>query len=361
MTRVLIAYDASDAARAALAAAAALFPAAETIVVTVHPPSPEPESAGMARVALPESVIREGLENMRSEHEREAQETADAGAAAFAFLAGHEAGTAIVPGASAWRALRDEAVRSEADVLVCGTHAKSRLDRWMLGSTASSLVHHLELPLLIVPEGEADFAGPVMAGYDDSEGARAALRFAAAHLGARPVVVGHGWQSPTRHTLRGHALAGSRVGVLEEYAKAVDEVAAEVAQDTAAEGAAFARELGLDASVGDVRVRSRRVARAARRRARGAGGRGAGRLARPRRGRVDRPRVRGVRPRARRLAPGPGGSRGWRRKRPAERDELTSPRWGAVSSVRPRRPRRSESPGNARRPGRSRHGDRRRP
>ena len=159
MTRVLIAYDASDAARAALAAAAALFPAAETIVVTVHPPSPEPESAGMARVALPESVIREGLENMRSEHEREAQETADAGAAAFAFLAGHDAATAIVPGASAWRALRDEAVRCDADVLVCGTHAKGRLDRWMLGSTASSLVHHLELPLLIVPEGEAELRG----------------------------------------------------------------------------------------------------------------------------------------------------------------------------------------------------------
>ena len=36
--------------------------------------------------------------------------------------------------------------------------------------------------------------------------------------------------------------------MLEEYAKAVDEVAAEVAQDTAAEGAAYARELGLDAT-----------------------------------------------------------------------------------------------------------------
>ena len=74
MTRVLIGFDGSEAARASIVAAAALFPDAETLVATVRTPPPTLEAAALARIALPDAVIREGSERMRAENERQAQE-----------------------------------------------------------------------------------------------------------------------------------------------------------------------------------------------------------------------------------------------------------------------------------------------
>ena len=87
----------------------------------------------------------------------------------------------------------------------------------------------------------------MLAGYDESDGARGALRFAAAHLGQRPIVVAHAWRSPARHTLRGQALTHSRIDMFKEYAEAVDTIWGEVAMESADDGAGFARELGLEA------------------------------------------------------------------------------------------------------------------
>ena len=91
MTRLLIAYDASESARASIAAAAALFPGAEAVVATVHGPPPTIEAAAVARIALPNAVIREGVERMRAEAERRARETAAEGAAELARAAGLDA------------------------------------------------------------------------------------------------------------------------------------------------------------------------------------------------------------------------------------------------------------------------------
>ena len=73
MTRVLIGFDGSEAARASIVAAAALFPDAETLVATVRTPPPTLEAGALARIALPDAVIREGIERMRAENERQAQ------------------------------------------------------------------------------------------------------------------------------------------------------------------------------------------------------------------------------------------------------------------------------------------------
>ena len=117
----------------------------------------------------------------------------------------------------------------------------------MLGSTASTLVHHARVPLLVVPEGEHALAGPLLAGWDDSDGARAALAFAAAHLRTRALIVAHGWRSPVRHTLRGSAMRDSPVTLLRDYAEGLDAIFERDAADSAARGARAARGLGLDA------------------------------------------------------------------------------------------------------------------
>jgi nucleotide-binding universal stress UspA family protein len=247
MTRVLIGFDGSEAARAAIAAAAALFGDAETFVATVRTPPPSLEAAAVARIALPDAVIREGVERMRDESERQAHEIAADGAAAFASVAGREATPVIVTGLSTWRALRDEAVARDAHVLVCGTRGEGGVDRVLVGSTASSLVHHLQVPMLIVPAGTRDLTGPLLAGFDGSEGAGEALRFAASHLPARRIVVAKAWRSPVRHGVRGQTLVHSGIDMFEDYAATMDQIWSEVAQDVADDGVARARELGLTA------------------------------------------------------------------------------------------------------------------
>ena len=246
MTRLLIAYDASEAARAAVAAGAALFPGAQAVVANIHPPPPTLESAAVARIALPDSVIRVGIERLREEAEVSARKTADEGAAE-ARARGLKATAAVLWSLSTWCTLRDEARRREADVVVCGTRGEGPVDRVLLGSTATSLLYHSELPLLVVPAGHANPNGPVLAGFHGSEGARDALRFAAVHLRGRRHVICHAWRSPVRHSLRGRALAHSGVDVFEDYATGADSVWGEVAQAVAEDGTAFARELGLTA------------------------------------------------------------------------------------------------------------------
>lgn len=247
MTRLLIAYDDSPPAQAAITAAGTLFTDAEAIVAHVHTPPPLPGSGALARAALPESVIREGLAHMRAEIEVHANATIAAGMQ-HAAGAGLHAESRLAPSVTAWRALRELGQETNADAIVCGTRGNGPMGRIVLGSTASSLLYHADRPLLVVPAELSDLGGPVLVGWDDSDGARGALGFVAAHLSGRPVLVAHVWHSPVRHSVRGQLLAGSGAGVLERYAKDVDTIWGEVAAEMAERGAAYAREHGLEAT-----------------------------------------------------------------------------------------------------------------
>ncbi len=246
MTRLLIGYDGSDFARAAITTAGALFGRAEAVVATVHPPPPSLESGALARIALPDAMIREGIQRMRDEAQQHASATAQEGAG-VADAAGLRATASVLTGLSAWRALRAEAVEVGADAVVCGTQGQRAFERVVLGSTASSLLHHADLPLFVVPRSEAPLDGPWLAGYDDSDGAREALRFFAGHVRHRSLVVAHVWRSPVRHTRRGQALVHSGIDTFADHVETVDRICAEAAQETAEGGVAYARGIGLTA------------------------------------------------------------------------------------------------------------------
>lgn len=49
-----------------------------------------------------------------------------------------------------------ELARDRIDLIVVGTHAKSGLGRWILGSTSAALLDEAQLPVLLVPQGELD-------------------------------------------------------------------------------------------------------------------------------------------------------------------------------------------------------------
>jgi nucleotide-binding universal stress UspA family protein len=246
MTRLLIGYDGSESARGAIGAAAGLFRGAEAVIAHVHPAPPPPETGALARIALPEPMIQEGLQRLREDIEANARTTVEDGVQ-HAAAAGLQATPCTAEAVSAWRTLRDLAEREAADLIVCGTRGQGAIDRFVVGSTASGLLHHADRPLLVVPEGEHPLDGPLLAGFDGSEGARAALRFAAEHLRGREVIVAHAWRSPVRRSLRGQALLASSVDVLEEYADGVDAAWRDVAVECAQEGAVFAGEHGLTA------------------------------------------------------------------------------------------------------------------
>ncbi len=244
MTRLLIGYDGSDCARSAVSAAGALFRGADATVAHVRAEPLRPEQGAMARIALPSDVLRAGIEEIGRQALERARERAEEGAA-LAREAGLHASAVTLTGDRPWRALL--AVARDADVLVCGTRGRGAVERATLGSTASSLVHHTQVPLLVAGAEAASLDGPLVAGYDGSDGAQVALAFAAEHLRGRPLVVATMWHSPVRHSLSGHAFMESPIALLHEYAQGIDDICAEISEGTATEGAERARSLGLDA------------------------------------------------------------------------------------------------------------------
>jgi nucleotide-binding universal stress UspA family protein len=150
MTRLLLAYDGSAASLSAIGTAAALFPGADAVIANIKPPDPTVESAAMARIALSDSMIRDGVAHMRAEHARDERELMARGEDA-AVAAGLRVTPRIVEGITPWRALRALADELAVDVIVCGTRGDGAIDRFLLGSTATSMLHHADRPLLVVP------------------------------------------------------------------------------------------------------------------------------------------------------------------------------------------------------------------
>ncbi len=139
-----------------------------------------------------------------------------------------------------------ERAKSDADLLVMATHGRGGLERAWLGSVADEVVHHVRLPVLLVP-AQADEAAPeeatfehVLVATDGSKAAVAATRQAAevARLfGARltllrVVSVPAGLSSPYIP----HAAQLDRETTERRRAESerfLDELAAEVGEETA--------------------------------------------------------------------------------------------------------------------------------
>jgi nucleotide-binding universal stress UspA family protein len=145
---VVIAYDGSADSDAAVREAGRLFAGQQAIVLTVW--ESNARMAGSARVALPGAVIQEAIATLDAEGEREAQETAEGGAA-LASDSGLDASAAVAKAAhNVWTTILDEADRSEATVLVVGSRGRSGVKAAILGSVSNALAVHSRQPVLVV-------------------------------------------------------------------------------------------------------------------------------------------------------------------------------------------------------------------
>ena len=124
---LLIAFDGSAAAEAAVRAAAALFPGARATVLTIHEPAVGAVTAFRAGGGL---MSPELVEQNVAELERELVGEAKAAAAEGAKLAeavGLVAESAVAPGErQPWEPILAAAAERGADVVVCGTRGRGR-------------------------------------------------------------------------------------------------------------------------------------------------------------------------------------------------------------------------------------------
>jgi nucleotide-binding universal stress UspA family protein len=244
--QVLIAYDGSSSAQAAIRVTADFLPEAEARVLAVYG-SPISFDLVVQAGALPTPEARRSVDELAREAMDEARTTAEQGTR-LAVESGLRAEAVAVEEHRAWRAILDEADAHDVDLVVSGTRGRGAFARALLGSTSTGLLHHTTRPLLIVPEDGGGGEGPIILAYDDSDEAREAIAVTARLFERRSAVVVHVWESPVQHTLSGKALSAAPLGEIREITSDFDAMLASVAASTVEDGAALARGAGLRAT-----------------------------------------------------------------------------------------------------------------
>jgi nucleotide-binding universal stress UspA family protein len=146
-------------------------------------------------------------------------------------------------------------VTYDADLVVVGRHGMGFVERAVIGSTADEVVHHARCPVVVVPRAAGTDVRRVVVGTDGSEGAAAAVRWAAATAVARRVrlVVLHAAHPPYDATaLYGVMPSFDDHGAAEAFVEdAVAKVRADVGDAIPVEGV-VARTGAVPALAGEV-------------------------------------------------------------------------------------------------------------
>jgi nucleotide-binding universal stress UspA family protein len=190
--QVLMGYDGSPAANAAIDVAVQLFPHARARIAYVWMP-PIANADLRQRLWPATGGVNEFVEAVEREGEQEANRIAATGVT-LAGAAGWEAEALVL------RCLGGEGVRVaelaeqvDTDVVVVGSRGLGGA-RAVLGSVSDMVVHYSPRPVLVVPHPLliADYTalsdGPVLVGFDGSDGARTALATATRLFPTRSVL-----------------------------------------------------------------------------------------------------------------------------------------------------------------------------
>ena len=177
--RVIVGYDGSPAAMAAIDAGAALFPQAHAWITHLWVP-PFAGKDVRERLWTVAANVDELVESIEREGNHEAHRLADRGVR-FARTAGWEA-EPLVRRSYGGEGLRFAQLAREmdADLVLVGSRGLGGT-RAVLGSVSDMVVHHTPRPVLVVPhpllitEQDALADGPVLVGWDGSAGSAAAL------------------------------------------------------------------------------------------------------------------------------------------------------------------------------------------
>jgi nucleotide-binding universal stress UspA family protein len=170
--RILVPTDCSDVADAAAEAAIALARLFDADLVAIHAPEPGVRSPGTGDRADDPAPSR-GEEALNDIAERAAD-------------AGLEVTTAVVDGdAPIHRLVLGYAAEHDVDCIVMGTHGRTGLDRFALGSVTERTVRESPVPVVTVHEGTVVTPGmeAILVPTDGSESAGAAIDHAVELVG----------------------------------------------------------------------------------------------------------------------------------------------------------------------------------
>lgn len=236
---VLIGYDGSPAAMAAIDAGGRLLPGAHAWVANLWTP-PFASEAVRRRLRASARSAGELVERTEREGEREADRLAAAGTT-LARAAGLDAEPVVK---KSWGGeglvLAQLAEQLSADVVLVGSRGLGRAQT-LLGSVSNTTVHYASRPTVMVPssmladEYDALADGPVVVGWDGSAGAQAALA-AAQHVfaGRDIVVVAVGDDPGGAEPPAGDRLVAVRIAARDSSAKATSEALTTVGEQRSA-------------------------------------------------------------------------------------------------------------------------------
>jgi nucleotide-binding universal stress UspA family protein len=150
---ILIGYDGSDDAKAAIEQAASLFPDQTAVVLTVW--EPYSEIVGRTPAALGILAGLDDTQQVDEECRKSAEETAESGAG----LA-RTAGLAASPGIHSRRGSVAEAIlaaadRADARAIVLGSRGLGGVGSLLLGSVSHAVLQHTDRAVVIVPSPHA--------------------------------------------------------------------------------------------------------------------------------------------------------------------------------------------------------------
>lgn len=147
---ILIAYDGSEHARAAIEHAGDVLRPRRAVVICVW--AAVVEALPAAALGMPGPIAIAGGEKLDAVARERAQELADQGAQ-LARQAGLDAeARAIEASGSAWHGIVRCAEEIDAAVIVTGTRGRSAMAAAFLGSTAQGVLHHAHRPVLVAAQ-----------------------------------------------------------------------------------------------------------------------------------------------------------------------------------------------------------------
>lgn len=146
---ILIAYDGSDGAKAAIEAAGRLFPNHAAVVVSVWHSAAAASAASL--IAIPSGVATTAYQELDKESERQAAARAQDGADAAKDAGLDATARAVCSHGQIWATIIDAADQADARAVVIGSRGLSAVKSTLLGSVANGVVHHSTRPVVVIP------------------------------------------------------------------------------------------------------------------------------------------------------------------------------------------------------------------